>query len=905
MSPRRADIIAFVLALAWVLAPSARAQEPGAPDEVVERYLREHALDELLGAQLRERLARAQGAERDRLAERLGALYTRDLVGASSPGVRRQAEQRARALLEAMPEGRLFNLRVGLAVTLYLPAEETIERWRLMLAEDEEAREAVATLAGVREVLDEVAILADREVIVLERRERTTTDQERAEVRKELGESRRVRSLAHYYSGWASYYTAMYAFTPEDVARAIAGFAHLIDTPERRPTTDRLPRRLLQFEHVSRAAIGVALSYSLEGRHDDAIAWLEVLDKSDSVPNEARAQLKAAWIVVLARAGEWRRLDDRITELRERTVRLDEGEARLLAVTALRALEGGGLANSARPAAQSLATVAIEDLNATASTAHVLDLASKFEKIPLGESGFILLYARGIRAYREARAAHERSDEDAGRPAASQSIARRYDEAAAAFERALAASDAGRHPRESESCRLRRGTSLFYAGELERAAEALAPLVTAEDPEVGAEAAWMRVVALDLASRDGGQAALAARDEAAATYIRSNPRSERAASLLMRLADVELLGERQAAEVLASVNQGSPLAAAARRHESRLRYRVFRASLPDEREENAARFLAVAEPLLDEDLEAAVHSEEPAAGEAAAALMVRARQVLDVVLTVHEADVSRAERAIRVIETLAQRRSESLDDLHAELTFRRLQIAQRRRDTQRVEALLATLEEDGGRYMDAANRLLYARAAEDWAAPPRHIDEARRVVRHGTRVIEQLRRTDPDLVGSTTLAVLDTVASAGEHLFVELGDTTARELALELDRRVLDAGRRPESVLRRTARLGESAGATDEALDAWLTLMAGLGEGSAGWYEARHESIRLMLLTDPSRARDAIAQFRVLHPGLLPPPWDERFKDLEARVKLAPVTGVTADAPPDAPDIPVDDEGGG
>ncbi|MEZ6242827.1 MAG: hypothetical protein R3B57_07260 [Phycisphaerales bacterium] len=886
MSRRRSDILALVIA-AIVLAPAlARAQESGAPDEVVERYLRDHALDELLGAQLRERLATTEGAERERLAERLGTLYTRDLVAAATPQARRKAEERARALLDAMPEGKLFNLRVGLAITMYLPAEETIESWRLMLTGDEEADAAVATLRSVREVLDEVAILADREVIVLERRERTAEEIERAQVLEDLAEARRVRSLAHYYSGWSSYYIALEQHAPQDATAATASFAHLLDTPERRPTADRLPRRLLQFEHVARAAIGVALSYALDGHRDDSITWLEAIEDSGMIPPEAESQLSAAWIVVLSQGGEWRRLEERIKDLRQRRGPLDEGQARLLAVTTLRALDAGALASSDRTPVRDLASMAIDDLNAVASTAHVLDLASKFDNVPLGDSGFILLYAKGLRAYREARETHDRSGEDPGHPATNQTLTRQYDEAAAAFEHALAAPDAGKHPHEQESCRLRLGTSLFYAGELARAAEILEPLAKSDDPEVSDESAWMRVVALDLASRDGDKAAMAARDEAAAAYIRANPRSDRAAMLLMRLADVELLGDRQAAEVLAAVNPDSPLAAAARRHESRLRYRVFRSATPETREEAGAKFLAVAEPLLDEDLKTATTGQEPAAGEAAAALMVRARQVLDVVLSVDSIDVARAERAIHVIEALAETRSESLDDLHAELTFRRLQIAMRRDETDQVEALLATLDEEGGRFDDAAHRQLYAKAAEDWAAPPRHVEEARRVIRYGTRVIEQLRRTDPNLIGAATLGVMDTVASAGEYLFDTVGDTVTRDLALELDKRVLDAGRRPESVLRRTARLAETAGKSDTALDAWLTLMAGLEEGSPFWFEARYESIRLMLVLDPTRAREAMAQFRILHPGTLAPPWDERFADLEAKVKLAPDTGV-------------------
>lgn len=882
---RRLTETILVLAL---LVGAARGQEASSPDEQVAAYLDALALDDLLGAQLRERLARAGENERVQIAERLGRLYTRQLAGAKSDEQRGEIERRSRALLEAIPEGRLFDLRISLAIALYLPSEEIAERARLAMATDEEIARAIENLGGVRDILSEVSGASEREVVILERRERAASESVRREAKDELVEARRVRSLSHYYSGWAGYYAAMLEGDSDGAAQATRHFGFLLDSTEQRPTIERLPKRLLRYEHVSRAAIGVALCFALEQRHADAVRWVDELAQAPELAPEAIDQLRAATMVVYAGASSWTELHSLISQRRRApsgAAALPEGEARLLAVLALDATQSGSLSPSSERQATTLAKIAVGDLSASGSVDHVLDLASRFEDLPIGDDGFIFRYAQGLMRYREARERHGARGQDNSRPASDQAVLREYAGAAETLTLALESADARRYPTQRDECRLRLGLSLFYAGELELAARELQKASESETQSVRDEGEWMRVVALDTAVEGGDESLRAARDEAAGEYLRLHPRSSRAGLLVMRLADAEVVGDAQAAEILSSVPPDAPYAGAAQRLLSRLLYRLYRAAPADDRNEAAVRFVSVAAPLNTEDERAALEGGAELSEQAAQALYVRARQVLDAVLGVEVIDLSIARRTLDALERVAASRGENLDKLREELDFRRLQIALRQEDTSSVEAIITRLRATGGRFADAADRLMYRRALIAWAAPPRRSDTARELVRHGRRLVDTLLESDPEIGREATRSVLDTVSDAASFLAQGEDDAEMLAYAVELDTAMLGAGVQTIKLLRRVARLSEQSGDAASATDAWLRLMSGVNDGEVAWYEARYHSIRLMLLTDPARARVAIDQYRVLHPDAAPPPWEQRLRELEAQIRLTPGGG--------------------
>jgi hypothetical protein len=877
-------LIELLLSLMIVSVP-ALAQD-STPDERVSQYLDRIGADELLGAQLRERLAGAAGDERTHIAERLGELYTRQLGTATSDEERAIIEARSRALLETIPESDLTELRLSLAITLYLASERVAERSRVALASEEEIAGAIASLREVRQSLLEVALASEREISLQERRERAPSETVRDAARAALADARRVRSLSRYYAGWAGYYTALLDADRSLVSDSIRDFGYLLDSMDERPTFERLPKRLLQYEHVSRAAVGVALCLSLDDRHAEARRWIEELSEAPEFALDVIDQLRSAAIVVLARATAWGELTDLVAQWRGEGGRaMSSGEARLLAVTALDALRDEPLAPSDRRHATSLARVALAGMAQAGSIEHVIDLAAKYDDLPIGDEGFIFQYAKGIRRYQAARDRHEGVGADATRPTEDGVARRDYTEAASLFARALAAPDAGRSPRQRDECRLNHGLSLYYSGEFAQAAFELAKLSESEFDRVRDEAVWMRVVALDTGVEKGLADLESDRNEAAQAYLRSYPRTNRAALLVLRLADAVGVSDEQAVEILASVPPDAPHYEATQRQRRRLLYRIFRRTPLDARDDAARAFFAVAGPLLRADEDALFRDNVGRAEELAQSLLLGVRQLLDVTLSSDGIDTR---HAVRGVETLRRAEANGLLDLglyREELLFRELQIAIRRDEADRVDQLLGELHDAGGVFSDAADRVMYREAIQAWAAPPRREDEARAVVRHGTRVIDVLERDDPELERATTAAVFDQVADVAAYLFQAEGDEAMRDLAIVLDERLLSKNVRSAASLRRVAELAESRGEAGRAVEAWLELMGGLREGELGWYEARYHSIRLMLLVDAGRAATVMGQFRVLHPGTIPPPWDQRFKDLEAQIRLAPGRG--------------------
>ena len=115
-----------------------------------------------------------------------------------------------------------------------------------------------------------------------------------------------------------------------------------------------------------------------------------------------------------------------------------------------------------------------------------------------------------------------------------------------------------------------------------------------------------------------------------------------------------------------------------------------------------------------------------------------------------------------------------------------------------------------------------------------------------------------------------------------------RDLALSIDEERLDSGIRTAASLRRFAQLSEAAGRRNDALDAWRELLAGLAGGTADWFEARYESLRLLAATDPTTARTVMDQHVVLYPSYGPDPYGELLRQLDQRIPRAAAPAVPA-----------------
>ncbi|MCB9840022.1 MAG: hypothetical protein H6809_00030 [Phycisphaeraceae bacterium] len=882
-------------------APTEQEEPAVTPDEQVEAFLRDHDLEELLAAQLRQRLAAARGADRLPLAERLGQIYV-SLMGATrDPARLERLERLGRELIETVPEAQTYALRLDLAKARYLVAEGVVEDSIVRLATPAALQDAERALRTVVETFDEVGRESHRRVENLDRLEERGRLEGDPAAREALAEARRLRSLAHYYAGWTRYYLAVLAADRNIAQASLVDFGWLLSAETgQAPTIDRFPKALLRYEHIARAAIGCALASSIRGSSVDAIRWLEEVDSNPDTPENVREQVFRRRIAILCQSRRWADLAWQIERVRRSRAsgsepgRLTIREARLLAVGTLEALREPGAPAERAEIAEGLAQGALADLVAAGQVAHVLDLVQRYGTAPIGNEGFIVAYVRGLQTYDEARARHQGSGQDPSAPAATPELVNAYRQASDLLGAALESQDAARFEAERAQCGMMRGFALYYAGDFPAAADALERAASvAGDPSDAEEALWVAIVALDQGV-EGGQLSLGERrDRLALLFLQEHPSSPRAAELLLRRASAGLIDDEQAVQILLSVERASPVYLSARRRAVALLYRLYRRALGPERDFAALRLADVAEEVIRLDAALATSARGQEAADAAASLVLHARQVLDALLGASAPDLQRAESMLETVErVLGQSPAIAPPEVAEELAYRRVQIALARGDDTQISRRLDELRAMDGRLSQTADRLIYSRASRAWQAAPEDVALARAVVSSGQRVIEQYPAPPEAFQDPVVAPLYATVAEAAAVVWRADQNGVFRDMAVRLDRALVENDRATASTLRRVARLSESGGDTGVALDAWRRLLSGLPAGQPEWFEARYESLRLLAGQQPAAARQALDQHKILYPEFGPEPWGQRLRDLDEQIPRAPETSPTAPSSP-------------
>jgi len=134
------------------------------------------------------------------------------------------------------------------------------------------------------------------------------------------------------------------------------------------------------------------------------------------------------------------------------------------------------------------------------------------------------------------------------------------------------------------------------------------------------------------------------------------------------------------------------------------------------------------------------------------------------------------------------------------------------------------------------------------------------------------------------LTILTFVAQASFELWKQFGDQARGRAALPIYERLLETRPRDAGALRAAAELSEHFGSMDKSIEYWRILGAGLENGSNEWFEARYRFVRLLVKTDPSRAREVLAQHKAMNPDYGPEPWGSRLRSLdESLAKTSPV----------------------
>lgn len=889
MSRRRTDTrtiwaVLLALPLAWASAQSVADREA---DDATEKFLADHHLDTLLAVHLRDRLIQASGTDRVQIADRLGELYVRMHSSAATARERGEIETLGRELIRLVPDAESFLLRLNLAKSRYLIAEEIAERYRMRLATPEERADAQRTLREVGSTFDEVASRVQTLIDALERQDkRPAAGVDPREVRQRLDRARRERSLARFYGGWTRYYNALLDGQPSGAAGVASDFGWLLGAPGKPASVEKAPKSMLRYEHIARSALGCAMAASLLGNDAEAERWFDLLQTTPEVSDTVLDQLFTRRMIVYGAARRWADIERLVTLERSRLGGpLPVADARLLAVIVLEAGENRSSIAGREAMIASLAQSAFKDLIERGELGQIVDLVNRYGSAPVGENGFVAEYVRAVKAYDRAMEAHKASGLSPEQPATAEANLILFRDAAGLLQQATRTPDAAAFAADRDRAAVLAGVCLFLAARFEESADLLeAAAASGTIPERREEAIWLAIASLDLAV-DGDRPSLSARrDRLAMLYLEQFPTTERAARLLIRRASDGLVTDARAAEILLGVSSDSPLYGTARRYAARLLYRAWRSAGPDERARAARAFMDVANELVLIDESAMEAGTDEEWSRIAAEMLLRERQVLDVVLSGSDPDVERARRAIANVE-MAAGGVERLGDIAGELAYRRLQIAVALNDDAGITRAIDELTLTGGKFAEAGDRIAYRLALDAWRSHRAGEAEARKVIAIGNRLIERIGTARTKLSDPSTFGLHDTVSEAAAALWRSFGDSAMRDRSLAIDREICDAGLATGHVLRRRAELAESAGLKIEALDAWRSLLAGYKDGTTDWFESRYNSLRLLLETDPVEARQAFEQYAVLRPDFGPEPWKERFELLRARIEQAPAPG--------------------
>jgi hypothetical protein len=745
-----------------------------------------------------------------------------------------------------------------------------------------------------------------------------------------------------------------------DAQDALRAFAQTLNISPGQGMPADMDTTPFRFEHIARSAAGTALALGLLGRDVEALAWLGALrDQRQTHPSLAGQWL--AWrVMVLAQAGRWADIQRDLADIRtpvrpgsERSPMLQlpevPGQSGVVAlpvatsrVVVSLALDSLSADDPAADVKRAIAQIAVNDLIIRREVAAVLEIARQHGTIVLGSSGFVPIYVLAHQRLDEAQTLHAASTKAIDEPATSAEAINAFLEAARLFTQSTTEADARFFARESAQAWQFTARAQFFAGRLRESAESFArsseQLRALGDRPAAEETLWLAIGTLakaatrELSPLD--KAAVEQREtQLAELYVREHPGTDRAAQLALRQLAREDRVDEAAVRVLMSVNRTSPLYEQTRRQLARVLYRLYRAAPASERAFAGARFIRVADELLAIDQSRALASAPPApsapAPQAAASrqqatelAVITARQMLDVLLTGPTPDATRAGGVLQAVEKIIAAAGPSLTNqagaIADELALRRVQLAIAQGDLataeSRADAFAARVRDlrtapqevraAATRFYLAARSSLLNHATRSLAtevqpASAPRLDAARRIMKHGMLLLDELTQSPNAYNDPNVIATASAVADAGMILATESTDQAtradARETALRLDRQILQARPNVRNSLLRVATLTEQAGNREASLEAWRILASGLEESTEPWAQARYHTLRLTADLNQAQGIVAMRQHLTLHPRVAEP-WQAQIITLARTLGIDPARPNPAPAPqPPAP----------
>ncbi|MCA9292037.1 MAG: hypothetical protein KDA25_12975, partial [Phycisphaerales bacterium] len=675
---------------------------------------------------------------------------------------------------------------------------------------------------------------------------------------------------ATFLHGWALYYRAWLGQSRLGLDEAIAAFATILGSEASMPSANDISVDLRDVEVIARSILGVALCHSLNQRQRTALEWIRLLDHPQAFP-ALREQAPAWTLVIDLEQQDYTAARAEIDRLVARSVDVPAVWLRLVAVQSLE--------EQLDPDARKLARWAVTELASRGELQQVLDLAERYGVSALGDRGFALRYVSGILVYQAVRAAHDSTE-----PATNPDHLARYADAAKDFALALSELDAAQYPDAVAACRKLAAWCLFFQGNFIDARLAFLEAEKSLKGDDAAEALWMAIACADRLVKAGAGERLAAElDTLVERFLRDYPSDERAPTLVLMRAYKADDASPELVDELLAVPESSDMRAPAVRRAAAMLYALHHdATTIDAAAEYGQRYLDLAVPLVMSD-----QHEVSGAGDGATRFAVDCRRCLDVALSESIANPRLARLVFAAFDAVGERVPEIVAEHRDEIDYRRIVAAAYEDDLSVADAFADAIwtrdpttvwARSGARTLFEIGR---RRLEDDRVEDDRMALDL--VVRHGLRILEEYAGT-PGARDDSRLMYIHTVVAQGlTRLWSRSpNDTALARQALAMHEETLAQRPRDGEALRSVGLLSEALGEPARAMECWRLIVAATSVRTEPWYEAKYHLVSVLATVEPERARAVMDQYRQLNPDLGPPPWNERFAALDARIPAAP-----------------------
>jgi len=813
-------------------------------DERVSEFLADSGLTRLLEVQLFDRITREESTpERLALASRLASLYTQILRDDRAPETdRRRALAQGGVLVGLVPSDHLLTLRLELLAQRFSEHERDAALARVGLLDESSRADSVEVFGELDARLERIAALALAEATRFERLANRARGADARRAAEMLEQTRAVHSRARFLSAWSGYALAVLEGR-RAVDAVLARFGWVLGFEGSLPVLSEVDTELYRYDHVARAAVGVAQSLVHNGATSRARIWLRSVLDHDDASSEVHELARARLCEIAAIERDWiacRTLSADIVESGEMGV----ATARLLVLEALDALRSGDPGRGGREGAREIAVAMLDWLVDQGQIDHVTQLTARSDALELITSPFLRAYAMGLGALDE--------------PGAD-------DEARSHFLEALRAPDRASYAAYARDAALKLALAAMRTDEHELARSTLEREFDGFGGEQRERALWLLILATDASSEmvppvDRG--ALEDRlAELVRVYIRENPDSAPAAQLATRYALRGILARSDAERELVIEDAQNPLAIRARRALVML---IDRESALDSRDaydqiRKHTDWIWTHEPEKSADAD-------------------DARQRLGVARTVlARSDAVEDPEHAPLFDVLdrtdaAIARHEALSIHEGEFALRRIRLLARSGQIERAARVFAARSKSMNDEIEHAARTILFAHAWDRFGEDRDPGLARIIVESGRAIMSRDAQATDSGLDPRASEIIERVVIAADAL-VRSGDADD-EMTLRLALRLHEQGSPSLRALETIATICERHGRDRIALSNWLRIVSSAPDDEPRWKRARFESLRLLHELDEPRWRTAMTQFSLLYPDGIGEPWDERIRGI-------------------------------